>query len=286
MTKTILVTGATGKIGTPTVDRLLAEGHSVRAIVSSQASAERLKAKGARPFIMDLTDNLDLSAFDGVDAALLISPVGETFEKVSKKLIDAAKAASMSRVARISIDTAFIEHNAILGVGHGNADAYLAQSGLRHTILRPSGFMQNFLGMAAMIQQGMIIAPTGNGAVPFIDARDIADAAVAVLTDKTDIDGPVDISGPEPLTMADIAAMLSSRLGHDVTHISPPPEEAAAGLRQAGFDGWLLDAMIDDTAHVAAGHGAEVKDGIERLSGNPPRSMDAFLDEYIAAFRP
>ncbi|WP_227271005.1 NmrA family NAD(P)-binding protein [Roseobacter weihaiensis] len=285
MTKTVLITGATGKIGAPTVDRLLDLGHVVRALVHTEASANRLTARGVNARVVDMDHPIDPTLFAYVDAALLITPVREHFRDISIRLIDAAKIANVGRVVRISIDSAFIKASAILGNGHAAADAHLVRSGLRHTILRPGGFMQNLLTMAPTIKQGEIVAPTGDGAVPFIDARDIADCAVAVLTDRTEIDGPVDISGPEPLTFAEIARRLTARLDHEVRHVSPVAEKARDELEAAGFDGWMLDAMMDDTAHVAAGIGADVNDGVKRLTGHEPRSIDAFLDENIEAFR-
>ena len=286
MTKTIVVTTPTGKIGSHVVHTLLREGHAVRAFVRSDANADTMRAMGAEPVRIDLEGAIPGEAFASAHAALLIAPVGETFEANARRLIDAAATVGVGRVVRVSIDSAFIEHGAILGRGHGAADAHLAASGLRHTILRPSGFMQNFLGMAPMIQSGVIVAPTGDGAVPFIDARDIADAAVAVLTDRTEIDGPVDVSGAEALTFAEIARRLTTLTGREVRHVSPAPKQAREGLRQAGFEGWLLDAMLDDTAHVAAGHGARVRDGVKRLTGRAPRTFDAFLAENAGAFRP
>jgi uncharacterized protein YbjT (DUF2867 family) len=281
----IVVTAAGGNIGSRAVSQLLAAGHHVRAVVHSQASADRLAVLGVEPVVADVSTALDPAVFAGADRALLIAPVSEAMTEIGNRLSDAAVAGGAQRVVRVSIDSQYIDAGAMLGSAHLAADLHLEQTGVRHTILRPSGFMQNLLAMAPMIQQGMIVAPTGDGAVPFIDAADIAASAVAVLTGATDIDGPVDISGPEAFTFAQIANRLSDLVGHDVIHISPTGADARAGLAASGFDGWLLDAILDDTAHVANGVGATVRDGVQQLTGRQPATLDTFLRANLDAFR-
>jgi uncharacterized protein YbjT (DUF2867 family) len=281
----IVVTAANGNIGSRAVPLLVAAGHQVRAVVHSQASVDRLAALGVEAVVADVSKALDPSVFAGADRALLISPVSEAMTEIANRLSDAAVVGGATRVVRVSIDSHYIDAGAMLGNAHAAADLHLERTGVRHTILRPSGFMQNLLAMAPMIQQGVIVAPTGNGAVPFIDAADIAASAVAVLTDAVDIDGPVDISGPEAFTFSQIANRLSDLLGRDVTHISPTGADARAGLAASGFDGWLLDAMLDDTAHVANGVGATVRNGVQLLTGRQPATLDTFLRANLDAFR-
>jgi uncharacterized protein YbjT (DUF2867 family) len=281
----IVATAANGNIGSRAVPLLIEAGHQVRAVVHSQASADLLAARGVESVVADVSKPLNRSVFDGVDRALLISPVSEAMTQIGQRLNDAAVSGGAQRVVRVSIDSHYIDAGAMLGSAHAAVDRHLAQTGVRHTILRPSGFMQNLLAMAPMIQQGVIVAPTGDGAVPFIDAADIAASAVAVLTDRTDVDGPVDVSGPEAFTFAQVADRLSGLLGHDVTHISPTGSDARAGLAAGGFDGWLLDAILDDTAHVANGVGATVRDGVQRLTGRQPATLDEFLRANLNHFR-
>jgi uncharacterized protein YbjT (DUF2867 family) len=281
----IVVTAANGNIGSRAVPLLLEAGHQVRAVVRAQASADRLVELGVESVVADVSRPLDPSVFDGADRALLISPVSEAMTEIGIRLNNAAVGGGAQRVVRVSIDSQYIDAGAMLGSAHAASDRHLAQTGVRHTILRPSGFMQNLLAMAPMIQQGVIVAPTGEGAVPFIDAADIASSAVAVLTDRTDVDGPVDVGGPEAFTFTQIADRLSGLLGHDVTHISPTGDDARAGLAAGGFDGWLLDAILDDTEHVANGVGATVRDGVQRLTGRQPTTLDEFLRSNLNHFQ-
>ncbi|MGD1840866.1 MAG: hypothetical protein ACFB0B_08220 [Thermonemataceae bacterium] len=172
-----------------------------------------------------------------------------------------------------------------MGLGHAAADQHLIASGIAHTILRPGGFMQNLLAMAPMIKQGVIVAPTAEGAVPFIDARDIADCAVAVLTASSDVRGIVDISGPEAFTFSEIADKISNLVGYSIKHVSPVGEEARQSFMATGLDGWMLDAMLDDTANVARGVGATIHKGVKHITGNEPRTLDTFLEEHIHYFQ-
>lgn len=285
MSKRIVITGATGNIGSFATERLLSLGYEVRTIVRSKTKADVLNEKGAEAIIADLDKLISSSLFENADAALLITPVGEYFQKISIDLIDAAAKANIKHIVRISIDSEFVNAKAILGQGHAAADEHLKASGIRHTILRPGGFMQNLLAMAPMIKQGIIVAPTGNGAVPFIDSRDIADCAVALLTDSVNTEGVIDISGPEALTFSDIANKISKLVDYEVKHISPIGEEAKQSFEMAGFTGWMLDAMLDDTANVARGVGSTVRQGVKHLTGNEPRTIEAFLKEHIHYFQ-
>ncbi|MEM8782530.1 MAG: NAD(P)H-binding protein [Planctomycetota bacterium] len=287
---TFAVTAANGNIGRPAVEALLAEGHAVRAVVRSDESAAALKALGADVAVADVSADADASWFTGCDGALLITPVVEGFARIACRLIDAAHQAGVANVVRVSIDGAFIDSGSRLGVEHAEADRHLAERcsdpGQRHTSLRPSGFMQNLLGMSPMIQQGVLPAPTGEGRMPLIDARDIAACAVAALSGRGGGTGPVDITGPEALTFGDVAERIAAKTGRPVAHLSPPPAQAEEGLRAMGIDGWLLDAMMENAAQVREGIGAAVRQGVETLTGRPPRSIDAFLDEHAPAFTP
>ena len=184
---TTVVTAAAGNIGRHAVSRLAEAGHTVRAVVRSHASADALRAPSVEPVVADLEAGVPPDLFDGADRALLVVPVTESLVRTANALTDAAAAAGLDRVVRVSIDSAFVEGGDVLGRAHAEADRHLAASGLRSTALRPAGFMQNLLGMAPMVQQGFIAAPTGEGEIPFVDAADIAAAAVA-LADKAPFD--------------------------------------------------------------------------------------------------
>jgi NAD(P)H dehydrogenase (quinone) len=281
----IVVTAANGNIGSRAIPLLVQAGHRVRGVVRSAESAVAVRALGAEPVLADVGEDLDPTVFAGADRALLVAPVTEEIAVIGNRLIDAARAAGVDRLVRVSIDSAFIDAGAMLGEAHRVADEHLATVGVRHTILRPSGFMQNLMGMAPKIRNGAIVAPTGDGAVPFIDAGDIAASAVAVLTDQTELDGPIDVSGPEAFTFSQIASKLAVLLDHDVEHISPSGTDARQALAAAGFDGWLRDAMLDDTRHVASGVGTTVRSGVHKLTGRRPNTLDAFLREHVGTFQ-
>ena len=283
---TTVVTAAAGNVGRHAVSRLAEAGHTVRAVVRSESSADALRAPSVEPVVADLESGVPPGLFDGADRALLVVPVTESLVRTANALTDAAAAAGLDRVVRVSIDSAFVEGGDVLGRAHAEADRHLAASGLRFTALRPAGFMQNLLGMAPMVQQGVIAAPTGEGEIPFVDAADIAAAAVAVLTGRSDATGPVDLTGPEALSFGDVAEKLSALTGRPVAHVSPSEDEARAGFAAVGLSPWLADAMVANAALVARGAGSAVRDGVERLTGRPPRSLDAFLAEHAAAFQP
>jgi uncharacterized protein YbjT (DUF2867 family) len=176
------------------------------------------------------------------------------------------------------------------GVDHGpdnplrQAEGAIATAGLPVTVVRPSWFMQNFTEsfFADGVASGAVVAPAGDGAEPFIDVVDIAAVAAGALTGQV-ATGTYDVSGPQALTFAEVAAVLSERTGRPVAHVDVPVEQWVAGatanglpVEYAGMLGGLFTLIRD-------GHDAHVSDGVERALGRPATS---FADWAAREVRP
>ncbi|MEO1287858.1 MAG: NAD(P)H-binding protein [Chloroflexota bacterium] len=279
-----LITASTGNIGQFAVKLLIDRGHEVRATTHDPQKIAQLTDLGADAVLVDLRKpSPDL--FDNIDNALLITPVGSDLPFVGGVLNDAAANASLEYVVRISILSSYIDANIALGRWHAEVDRGLKDTGLKHAILRPTGFMQNLLGMAETIRNGAIYSPTGKGKVGFIDAADIALCAVTLLTHNDPLNPVIDLTGPELLSFSQVAALFTEILDHSVKFEEVTPSSVKQQMLDSGLDQVFVDAVIEDMIAVKDGVDSEVKNGVQDITGKVPNSMRAFIEANKAYFQ-
>ena len=282
----ILVTGATGHVGSELV-RLLAEaGTPARALVHSLDKAAPIQRLGLATALGDFgqPDTLD-AAMAGCDHLFLLSPPSPRQPEQEQNVIDAAKRAGVAHVVKQSVPGADADAGLVFGRWHAQIEQYLAQSGLAHTLLRPSYFMQNFLMSAQPVAgQGVLYGMTGEGRVGYIDTRDIAAVAAQVLTCPGHQGNSYMLTGPEALSAAEVAERLSAAVGRQVRYVDLPPDAFRQALAGVGLPGWLADALIEGNTLLAAGHGAGVTGEVAKLTGRPPRTFEQFAADHRIAF--
>ena len=279
----ILVTGANGNIGSAVVPDLLGRGVPVRVLVRDTAKAQ--KAFGDRVEIIegDLSDTASVqSALDGVEKVFLNTPSLDGFIDLQRPLIDAAAQAGVAHLVRISVMGADLTSPISYARGHAALDAHLASTDLPWTVLAPSGYFQNLLSSAESIRQGAIYGSAGDGAVGFIDTRDIAEVAAAILTDDGHQGQTHVLTGGQAITYSEIAAAFQSELGHDVAYVDVPPEAFGENLRGFG----LPDSQVTDILALfevfKAGYAATVTPDVAQLLGRQPRTIADFVHDYRA----
>lgn len=166
------------------------------------------------------------------------------------------------------------------------AERAVENSGLEWTILRPSWFFQNFGpggGFApAILTDGLIDVPSGGAAVSLIDTRDVADVALLALTEDGHAGQAYDLSGPEKVTLEQLAAAIEGATGRTIRTSAGTVEEYAAALQAAGVPDSYLDYLIDLCRDLAAGRFATVTDDVPRLLGRPGRTMADYVAEQSA----
>ncbi len=161
---------------------------------------------------------------------------------------------------------------------------HLRESGLDHTILRPTGFMQNTLAFAGSISsEGGFYAPLADARVAWVDVRDIAAVAAVALTEEGHEGQTYEVTGPEAVSYEQVAEALSRATGKRIEHVSVPPEQLAASLRQAGLPDWYAKDMAALQEGFAAGRGETVTDVVREVAKRDPRTLEAFAREYGAA---
>ncbi|HKH25710.1 MAG TPA: NAD(P)H-binding protein [Acidimicrobiia bacterium] len=177
----------------------------------------------------------------------------------------------------------------VLLAGRGEAEAEQAEQAVRDsgadlTIVRATWFMQNFNEdyMVEHILAGAIALPAGDTPEPFVDAGDIADVAVAALTDDTHIGELYELTGPRLLTFAQAAEEISNATGRDIPYVPVSLEEHAAVAAEQGVPAEVIDLLTYLFNEVLDGRNAHVTDGVQRALGRDPRDFRDFAREAAA----
>ncbi|WP_431915349.1 NAD(P)H-binding protein [Nonomuraea jabiensis] len=285
----ILVTGATGSIGTHLVRLLQDRGVAFKALVRDEGKG---RALGCDVVTGDFDDPGSLApAMEGVDRLFLnaggAQPVDgeQPMVRQQKAAIDAARAAGVSRVVKVSVSGAHRGGRLAQGA-HWEIEEYLKASGLGWSMLRPGGFMQNFVtGTAAFTADGRLLDVYGGAPVSYIDCHDIAACAAALLTGSGGLGETYELTGPRALTSAEVARELSAALGRTVEYAELSPDELAAGLRVQGLPARFADDLAELSRQVARGSMAATTTAVRDLTGREPRTFGDFLADNAEALR-
>jgi len=266
----IVITGATGTIGRELLTLLPREevvavarrplpGHVLGDLERPETVAAHL-SPGDRLF-------LNSSLFPGVADA-------------HRAVIDLAREAGVAQVVTISVRHA--RPGGRLGQDlHGRIDEHLRASGLPHVILRPGGFLQN---LPAEVRGGRFHGSYGDAKVSYIDARDIAAVAAAVLTAPVGPDAIHTLTGPEPLTHAEIAAAITAETGRQVTYVDHSVPDMAAHLAAQGVPEPVAAELAAMMHEMGTEDWASTTSAVQDLTGRPPRSLRDFLADHADAF--
>ena len=284
----ILVSGATGMIGTLLAHELAEKGVSFRAMVRPGDTGERLAGiAGAERVEGDFDDRESLEkALEGVERAFLLTNSSPKTEAQQKTFVEAAKRAGVRHVVKLSQLAAVAESPVRFLRYHAAVEAALQDSGMAWTFVRPNLILQAYLPFAPQIKKGQLQAPIGPEArISVVDARDIAAVAAVALTEAGQEDRIYTVTGPQAVTHGEIAAAFGRAAGHEVRFDPVPPEAFAAALKGMGMDPWQADGLVEDYAHYDRGEAAAVSPDVERVTGKPSRSLDDFAQDHAAAFR-
>lgn len=283
----ILITGSTGKIGQHLIDALQAKGVAFKALARSEASAAALAAKNVVVVRGDLTDPVSFkAALAGVDTLFLLSSSADPYVQEAPALA-ISKAAGVKKIVKLSVNGASADASNPFLRGHGRVERLLEESGLAWTFLRPSFFMQNWVVYNAPgIAAGQpVYANAGEGRMGMIDTRDIADVAVVTLTEPGHEGRIYDLTGPEPLSYAQVTAKLSALLGREVAYVPVPDQAAYQAIQGMGMPADYAWALVTLNQGVRRGFADAATQTVELVTGHPARSLDSFLAEHLGAFQ-
>ena len=263
-----LVLGGTGKTGRRVVERLASRGVPTR--IASRA--------GDPPFDWDNQSTWD-AVLDGATAAYI--------SYAPDLAIPGATDAIRAFVERA------VEHGVrrlVLLSGRGEEEAQaceliIQRPDIEWTVVRASWFCQNFSEgeFLDMVLAGEITLPAGDVREPFVDADDIADVAVAALTEDGHAGQVYELTGPRLLTFAEAVDDIARAAGRTIRYVQIPPEAFASGVAETGLPkdiAWLLDYLFST---VLDGRNAHLGDGVRRALGREPRDFAEFAGLTAAA---
>ena len=285
MSNTILVTGATGNVGSQVVEQLIASGVTPRVAVRSINKAESLKKAGAEPVEMDLARPETVqSALTGVDKVFLVSPFVPNMVELTAILIEAAKRANVQQIVKLA---ALAQPGIALSKWHEEMEKAITSSNIPFTFLRPNGFMQNFVNaMAESIKSdNAFYLNAGDGKVSFVDTRDIASVAVAALITSGHEGQSYTITGAQALSHAETAAILSQVLGRTINYVDVPEDVVRQGMQGAGMPEPTVNALLELYASYKAGQAATVSPVVEQVTGKQPISFEQFAKDYAEVWQ-
>lgn len=278
----ILVTGSTGNVGSRLVQRLVELGQPVRAFTRQ---GERTSFNAAVEVAQgDFTDVDSLhKAMQGVSKMYLLS-AGHDLPTHEANAIAAAKEAGLELVVKHSIAGA--QYKAVeMGRWHRAGEERLEASGLPWVFLRNAAFATNAFGWIQTIKaQNTVYGALGDTALPVIDPADIAAAAAVVLTTPGHTGQAYDLSGPAALTTDEQVQTLAKALGRPLTYVNVPDSAARDAMLGMGWPVQDVDAMIDFIQGVRPMGRLEPVDGVQKLTGNAPRSFEQWASANLAAF--
>ncbi|HMN20862.1 MAG TPA: SDR family oxidoreductase [Ottowia sp.] len=280
----ILITGATGQIGGAVLSILSRQGQRLRALARGPAPTGG--PEGVQWVQGDYDQPASLAAaLDGVDVLLLTGRDNPQAVAQGLRVLDAARAAGVRHVVRLSALGARADSPIALMREHAEVDAALRASGMAWTLVQPHLYMQNLLRAAEAVRRdGVLAAPMGRQAFPLVDTRDVAAAAAVILRDVARHAGRTHVlTGPAPVDYAEVAATLGRALGRTVTYEAVPPTEYEQRLLAAGMPGW----RAFDLAHIASAYGEAdhaVRADLGELLGHAPGTLARFVADHVAVF--
>jgi uncharacterized protein YbjT (DUF2867 family) len=280
MNNNILITGATGTIGSELVKQLQA----------AQVPFETMSSKpgaGRRVASFESVEQLT-QAFAGVDTLFVLLPLVPNKLDLARNVAQAAKAAGVKHIVRSSGAGADANAGFSLPRLQGQVDDILSHTGIPCTFLRNAGFMQNYITfMGGMVKGGMIYAATNDAAQSLIDVRDIAAVAAKILISPQPHAGRAyTLTGGQSLTDTQRAQMLSQALGTTVGYTAISLAQASATMKNE----WQMPAMLVDwmdslNTLVGLGYASGISPDVQQLLGRAPIAFEQFAKDHIAAWQ-
>ncbi len=284
----ILVTGATGLNGRELLHRLSAKGVPARALVRSMTRAERLSSLPTVEIVEgDMARPETLAgALRGVDRAMLISSSDPVMLEVQSNLIEAARKAGVKHVVKLSGIMPALDSPFRFARMHAEIERRLEASGMAFTHLRAGEFMSAyFRQVPSIVAKGTLFLPMENAEIASIDVGDIAEVAATVLTSSGHEGKIYPLTGPEALTMAEVAEKLSTATGKTVRYVNVAPEDAKKAQLAAGMPPYMVDALAELFAERRKGKEAQVSPVVQMILGRRPASFDEFAMRSAPIFR-
>jgi uncharacterized protein YbjT (DUF2867 family) len=290
--ESILVTGASGNIGSEIVKQLLSDAPdvSIKAAVHSSQNVKKVKSDARVKVIQIDYKEPDTvrEALNGVDKLFLLTPDVPNAADLASNVVIEAKKAGIKQIVKQSVMGAALEADVGTMRLHRQVEKFIEQSGIPFTFLRPNEFMQNFINFHSPSIKGnnAFYVPLEDARVSLVDVRDIAAVAVKSLIDEDKHKNKTYlITGPEALSYHQVAEILSNTTGRKINYVNISDEEARAAMKEIGMSDWLINTVSELSEYFRKGKASEISPAVEDVTGNKPISFSQFAKDYAEAFR-
>ncbi|WP_137787709.1 NAD(P)H-binding protein [Sphingomonas sp. 3P27F8] len=280
----ILVTKATGTTGRHVASGLATRGIAVKA--ASRNPAIPVEG-GAVPVVFDWDDRSTwAAALDGVEAVYVVKPESEDVTGIIRDFVGLAEESGAARIvllSEIAAETRADDAHEL------QVERVVEQSKLDYAILRPNWFMQDLVDerfFGNLIREdGIIVMTTGGAAMSWIDARDIAAVAVELLAGGSCGRQALTLTGPDAFTLDQLATRVSAFAGTAVQPVEETTGAAEDRLKAGGAPAGFIEYFSNIGRSIINGDTAFVTDAVARVTGQSPRTLDAFLSEHAASLQ-
>ncbi len=270
------ITGVTGHLGGFVARKLSEAGLATRLLARSPERAPELSGATVKKCSYEYSDEA-VEALSGVDVLFMIS-AKENPERLQQHLafVDAAKEAGVKHIVYTSFYNASPDSTFTLACDHAATENYIKEKGLTYTFLRDNFYIDFFVDMAR--EYGEIKGPAGNGKVSAVVRSDVADVAVEILKNPENwANQTLNMTGPEELSLAEMAEQISHFLGKTVTYVEETVEEAYESRKIWQAEQWEYDSWVSTYTAIAKGEQAGLSNDIKRVLGEEPTSLAEYL---------
>ncbi|MBB6410457.1 SDR family oxidoreductase [Mesorhizobium sangaii] len=294
MSKTLLVTGASGQLGRSVINHLLDTFNVPAAqIIASTRTPTNLADLAARGVVVraaDFNDGTSLeNAFQGVDKVLIIS-TSEMDLKDDRRLkqhetaVAAAKKAGVGHLLYTSMPNPEPVSPVLFANDHYGTEQAIKASGIAYTIFRNGWYQENlFMALPQAIASGHWYTSAGEGRIAHGGRDDMAAAIAAGLADDSNESKTYTLTGPHAYTTAEIAALVGEVTGKQLEVVQVSDEALTEGVKAAGIPEDFARIIVSFDANTRAGRIAMVTDAVETLSGRKSKTLKQFLEANKAA---
>lgn len=283
----ILLTGATGRVGTAAGKALSRAGVPFRVLVRDP---EKMAVAGPDVQVVqgDLADPASIGeALQGISRALIVMGNHPDQAGLERQFASLATDAGVSHLVKVSSMEAAPEATAALPKNHYDTEQHIIGLGVDWTFLRPNYYMQNMLMYAASISRtGSFSLPLGGAKTAMIDARDVGEVAAVALTGADHAGQVYRLTGPSLMDFHEVAQRMGGVLQREIRYVEQTPAAFRAVLEQFIQSAWQLDAVCELFAEIAAGSLEEKNSTTAELLDRPAMDLESFVQQFSQAFAP
>ena len=282
----ILVTGATGNVGSRVVQELRDRGVPVRAFVRDPGKAAMMLGDDIELALGDFGDEGSIqNALDGVDGVFLACSNQPRQVEYETRVIDAAQEVGVRRIGKLSALGAEVGSPVAFWDWHARIENHLKASGVPSVVLRPTFSMANLLASAEAIKYtGKLFAPAADAGISMVHPQDVAAVASIALVEGGHDGRTYTLTGPEAITFGQVAGYLWGALGREIEYLNVPDEAALHSMTEQGLPEFVAEQIVTVFGILRGGAQERTTDTVRTLTGRNPHSFAEFASEHAPLF--